>query len=432
MELYLLLFVLIELSLSMLLQSLEFTLPILFIAMVTAFAIVPRIGGRSLETSPASGARLQCHGAFSIYLVLLLSFYILFTAKAHDARYIYFFHGKIIYFAGGLFQSTHWDEPAISFSHPDYPKLIAVLSAQIAYILGFWNEYLPKLSLLALAVPSCITLGRLALDRNLGLVLFLSFPMLLGGWLWNGYMDAYLAVFSGLSFICFWMYLLLDIELFIYLAIVYLGLCGSLKNEGLLTILCMAIGITAGIAACTPRLRIVWRNKLRIFLYSLIAIAPVIIWHYYTYEWSIFNQLELSSMKAFSRVAERISNGYIPLNVMSIMFTRSKLYFMLPLSLIAVVYAKRKALINRKLKRIIASAYIVSLLYFLGIFLVLMATPLPSVTHAYECNRILKPIEVWLASIFYFLMIARYHRSIFPADGGIVAVEGGATGTEDR
>jgi hypothetical protein len=57
-----------------------------------------------------------------------------------------------------------------------------------------------------------------------------------------------------------------------------------------------------------------------------------------------------------------------------------------------------------------------------------MATPLPSVTHAYECNRILKPVEVWLASIFYFVMIARYHRSIFLAGEGIAAVEGGATG----
>jgi hypothetical protein len=413
MELYILLFVLVDIILSLLLQSLRMTLPILFAAMAFAFAVMIKDSDKNLGTARVSGANLQCNLKFSVSLILLLTFYIIFTPKGYDARYIYYFHGKIIYFAGGIFQSINWNDPAAGIPHPDYPKLIAIVSAQIAYIFGYWNEYLPKLSLLALAVPSSITLGRLALDRNVGLLVFLSFPILLGGWLWNGYMDAYLALFAGLSFICFWFYILLDIELFIYLAIIYLGLCGSLKNEGLLIIPSVAAGIAIVFLRTRLRLHIPQYSKLRIFIYTALSIAPIVIWRLYTYHWSLSNDLELGTMRSFSRILERMSDYTTASKVIFRMLLRSKLYFMIPLSILAVIYSKKKELMNRFLKNIIISGYCISFIYMLGIFAVLMSSPQSSIKHAYECNRILKPVEVWLVSICYFVMIAKFYPHLF-------------------
>jgi len=71
-----------------------------------------------------------------------------------DARSVWFFHGKMIFFSGGITRTTGLGLNIGYDDHPEYPMLVPGLAAQVAQVVGFWNEYLPKFSLvLLLPVP---------------------------------------------------------------------------------------------------------------------------------------------------------------------------------------------------------------------------------------------------------------------------------------
>jgi len=135
-------------------------------------------------------------------LIILLAFpaakIIFEPLSAWDARSIWYFHAKILYVDNG-FNSSSWIIPELSFSHVDYPKLNAILASQIASLIGYWNDYWPKLSLLVLL--SVYQLGVAALPFKVGTSLLISLMGIATGgyFLWTGYMDGYLALFTLLS-----------------------------------------------------------------------------------------------------------------------------------------------------------------------------------------------------------------------------------------
>lgn len=93
---------------------------------------------------------------------------------AHDARSIWFFAAKIIYYAHGLGNASTWAFPDSYLYHFDYPKLIPIFAAQSALVAGFWNEYIPKLSLFLLFVPVLLFLYDLR-GRPWSAVFFVSY-----------------------------------------------------------------------------------------------------------------------------------------------------------------------------------------------------------------------------------------------------------------
>jgi hypothetical protein len=75
---------------------------------------------------------------------------------AFDARNVWFFAGRII-FTDGRFPveafhrlMCHWGPDYRLNMNADYPKLIGSLTAAVATLAGYWNEYLPKIGILLL------------------------------------------------------------------------------------------------------------------------------------------------------------------------------------------------------------------------------------------------------------------------------------------
>src|SRR5690606_22315355 len=98
----------------------------------------------------------------------------------------------------------------MAFSHTDYPKLIATLAAQVAWIGGVWNEYAPLSALIVLFVLELALLAYV-LDDAVELGIVLALLALIGtavdgesvfSALSNGYMDAHLAVLAPLALAC--------------------------------------------------------------------------------------------------------------------------------------------------------------------------------------------------------------------------------------
>jgi hypothetical protein len=99
-----------------------------------------------------------------------------------DARSIWFFHAKMIYEANSIGLSAGWQHPSIIFSHPDYPKLLPALAAQVTYVMGFWNEYIPKTSLFFMLVPGVIWLFTFARRSFSFAILFFLIPFVYRFW----------------------------------------------------------------------------------------------------------------------------------------------------------------------------------------------------------------------------------------------------------
>jgi hypothetical protein len=114
-----------------------------------------------------------------------------------DARSIWFFHAKMIFFSGGLTPATGLGLSIGYGDHPEYPMLVPGLAAQIAQVVGFWNEYLPKFSLvLLLPVPILAVQGLRDTPRSMVIAIF-GFAAIPGSYLSNGSMDGFLAIYAG-------------------------------------------------------------------------------------------------------------------------------------------------------------------------------------------------------------------------------------------
>lgn len=160
--------------------------------------------------------------------------------QAWDARSAWFFQGKILYLHGALDGSVPWREPSIGFANLAYPKLLPVLAAEVATVAGYWNEYLPKLSIVLIFSGAAAGLGGF-LRRDFGSLLLAALPLpLLQTYLWNGYLDGLLALFSVVAALYAARARETSEPMDWLAAASALGVAGSLKYEGVLLLLAVA------------------------------------------------------------------------------------------------------------------------------------------------------------------------------------------------
>ncbi len=236
----------------------------------------------------------------SFFLVAFITFLIFLKTLSEpintwDARAIWFFHAKIIYFAGGLVEEAGWENPSISFSHVDYPKLLAGLSAQFVHYFGKWNEFLPKLGLIPLFFGFALAIASLVRKRW-SFFYFLVFGFCLQGqFFWNGYMDGYLALFVGVAAIYAGIWMRTNSPLDFLAAMLSLGIVSGLKQEGAVIAGCVLIGII-GMKMWNKRVSnfVFWDKDFWIKTFILIScFIPWAIWEFLRRSWGLETELGL-------------------------------------------------------------------------------------------------------------------------------------------
>lgn len=227
-----------------------------------------------------------------------------------DARSIWFFHARMIWLDGGVGIPAHWTDPSIAWSHPDYPKLLPVLAAQVCRALGLWNEVVPKgaLALLAAApIASALSFRRtwLAFCLLLATLFFTT-----GRTLSNGFADTYVGLYCALAVA----------QLAIALgggrgnalsAIAFFGVAASIKNEGVVFAISAAIA-AAFIALRDPRCTAVLRtlaNTPRAWLVAVVSAAPPAIWRIQRARWGLHGYLNFASAETLERAGHRLADG---------------------------------------------------------------------------------------------------------------------------
>ncbi|HZT18830.1 MAG TPA: hypothetical protein VFA23_05460 [Dongiaceae bacterium] len=244
-----------------------------------------------------------------LLLVVLAAAILLDPLNDWDARIIWFFQGKMIFFAGEISPGIGLRLPAVV--HPDYPKLVPLLAAETAAMVGFWNEYLPKLSLvLLLPVPvlALLSLRQRPLSLALALSGFVAIPW---QFINNGSMDGYLALYAGAAalFLADWLDGAGDSALLA--AAGALGVAGGLKLEA--EILYLAFGLAASALLLAGRLRLPRPSPAALLLLPL-PFAGFVLWRALVWHWSLpveHHPLETALMRlsqphALRLIAERV------------------------------------------------------------------------------------------------------------------------------
>lgn len=223
-----------------------------------------------------------------------------------DARSIWFFHAKMIYFNTGLNVHGEWANPVIAFSQVDYPKLLPLLAGQFTSLAGYWNEYLPKAAMLVLLMPVVLGIATLGERFDLGFV-YLLFAFLLspGILLWNGYADGYLAAYGGMALLFLARWLEAHDPVDCTVGILFVGLAVNLKNEGALLAISVAGALLIyklAIPACwrVSDLRRIDRSGWTLMSIPLVGSAA---WLIRKRQWGLVNELQLGgdSLSYFQR-----------------------------------------------------------------------------------------------------------------------------------
>ena len=290
-----------------------------------------------------------------------------------DARSLWFFNAKRIFFGGGLRLSPDWTNPAYGFSHPDYPMLLPLLAAQFAHAWGVWNEYLPKASLAVLLAP--ILLGLLGLAGRIRLsLLFLAGCLLLltKEFLWNGYADTYLGLYAVMSMLYLARWLGSGAALDLAAGSIFMGVAANLKNEGSLLVVSVVASLTGFVLAFRKAGR---ASPLRSFPPGvwLALVLPWIgfaAWTLTKHHWHFSNDLQLG-LASFTRIQQRLREGQIGL-VADALVRQSGAGTAAALFLGSAVLAR---LLRTPVPPWAWFPATVSTLYCAGIFVVYLATP---------------------------------------------------------
>jgi len=262
-----------------------------------------------------------------IGFILLLYYFTILSDPLlawQDAHEIWFFHAKMIWSAESINLTAGWHNPSVQFSHVDYPKLIPALAAQLSYVLGYWNEYTPKLSLFLILIPPIFWLFSFYSRSFSFLFLVLVFPFGFKNYLWNGCMDGYVAFYSAISMLLFGRYLKHRRLLDLMSGKCCLALLSNIKNEGILIALIGMLSIIiTGILS--SKFKLIEIKKL-FSIYRLgwlaVIISPCIIWSFfYKYKWRLTNDLQIGTTEAFFRIMNRCYDGVsLPLILKNIFF----------------------------------------------------------------------------------------------------------------
>lgn len=312
-------------------------------------------------------------GSITIGTTVLFLIFIINSPIEWDAQYIWFFHGKMIYYNNGLNQTAGWSNPDYQFSHVDYPKLIAVLAAQFAFFIGYWDDYLPRLSLLTLLVPAILGISSFFTSLKISFIyLYLMVFFSLNVYTTNGYMDAYLAIYACISLLFFWRGGESNNSEDILAGFAYVSIIPLLKNEGIIYLVSTILSLIFLLTIYKNKFYILLTLvRIKIFWYIVaLLLLNVIIWSWIKYNWGLENDLNLG-INSIRLIINRINDGSIYI-ILKHILSYTNIGISLFILLLTIFLSIRSHVFN--LNNIILCSS-VTIIYFLAIILIYMSTP---------------------------------------------------------
>lgn len=244
-------------------------------------------------------------------LMLIISPIIVEPLENWDARSIWFLHAKMIYSAGTIGPPADWLNPAVSWSHPEYPKFIPALAGQTAFIFEFWNEYLPKLALFLTLIPGVILFLGNAQKKISFILLFLMIPFSFFPYVWDGYMDGILAFYFAIALLLIAKYHKSNNPIDLFSALTCTVLLVLLKNEGMLAGISLIVATVVYLLINRTDFSLNQKNNnhWRYILATGILLIPFFAWLYYQTRWNLQSDLNLGTRESIIHIFSRLTDG---------------------------------------------------------------------------------------------------------------------------
>ncbi len=243
-------------------------------------------------------------------LVIFLAYALLLTlglgTTEWDSRTIWLAHAKVIFLEQNLYAQI-MDGGYID-GHVDYPIGFPALAATLANSVGLWNEVFPKAALIFFLMPPLFIIFDILENKILKIIFLVGLAIICRSYLFNGYMDAILALYT-VAIVLIAMYKVSSTQLLeshpikqtniseITLAS-FFGVLLMLKNEGLAISILLTISLFLNSFPFT-RLKII-----------MMVVAPLsfflLIWKIPLLKYGITN--DLISVGFLERVFQRVSD----------------------------------------------------------------------------------------------------------------------------
>jgi hypothetical protein len=321
-----------------------------------------------------------------LYIFLFALLWILTEPiRAWDARSIWFFHAKRIFIDNNLYAQL---DGYADWSHNDYPPLLPSLAASLAKSFGFWNEYLPRISVLLALFPILLILkwifnNQLAFNLwVLGILITCKISLI------NGHMDALLAIYIATGCLLLsQIYLDTKNKSQYYLPLILiLSSLPLIKNEGLVATLIFMFLLMARIN----------KETLYVILSILTLSIYLFFWKYHLILNSIHSDLFTSDI--LTKFTQRALNPEdIVLIIKKVM---KQLWFFLFIFFAFLIK-------NKKIEKITLIFICFILAYLSAIFLVYMCSPYDLNWHLKSSiKRTMLPISVSILSMLIYLQFS--------------------------
>lgn len=264
-----------------------------------------------------------------------------------DARSIWYFKAKQLFFANGFNERTGIDGLfSMQNSHAEYPILVPVLGAFVAKYIGYWNEYLPKSNLIFLWLGILFAFYSFKNMHILSkIIIFFSLIIISPYSLTNGYMDVWLGIYSALSILFLIEYVNTFKTDYLLNGLFCLVFCNYIKHDAaLITISLLSSFIFLNLITKNWELLKCTLNKVtKILPILFFLILPGFIWIFYKNKWGTKTDFEFKKLLQISTfdntfTFEKINQIYksliIPIGFIEIIIVLSTL------SIIAIAFSK--------------------------------------------------------------------------------------------
>ena len=303
-----------------------------------------------------------------ILFIVYAHFIISVPVNEWDASFIWYFASKIIFYEEIV---LNWDK-VIYLIAPGYPKLIPTFAAHYGSLIGVWNELFPGSILIIFCLHTLIGFIAFTNDEKVSNIYVLLIFLTLGRYIWNFYMDAYLALYVGIATVFMSKYAAQKKNEYYFAFIVSIGIFINIKNEGILAMLSILL-VYIFISYKTV-------NKINIFkiivnknnIYILCIFVPFIIWSIYKYYMGVSSGSTFSQ-DSYYYIWERLTNHlyYIITEMLFVNFKYNYVFMLIIMHFVLIaisLYLKLKIDLNYKL------IIVVSIIYVLGLLFVYLGT----------------------------------------------------------
>lgn len=360
----------------------------------------------------------QLRGEFGLSTVFLLVFFALFLLRLineplveFDPRTIWFFPARIMLLHNGLFETEEYRlfSNYLLF-HTDYPKLAAVIAAELASVLSGWNDFFPKSTIFLFFVPATLLLWHFAEKSAAAAILFYGLLFVNGYNSIYAWMDGSLVFYSTLALLFAVEWLETRRNYYLPLWILCLATATNLKNEGAFIALCFGAALAIYLFAKKrffERLKTIPFKSFGFLTWLAFAASGFLLWKYTAASWRLKNDLNLGSIAGFERALRRISDGSLWFIAKFALFNFAQEIIAATVLLVvcAVFFAWFKRKRQTELPFGFGFIFIFCALYAAGLFLIYATTPRDLFWHVKTAiGRTLLPIQFAFFVAAYLLL----------------------------